>query len=455
MSFDGYVAAASMFQPLDEAFHGKSKVKPIQDAMDKIYEKIQKEPDWKVQGSKEAKDLEKAFVKVFGFKHCSIYWRYQNMPSIDYQFSINVPDGEPVTVDRDTNIGPYTLSQSCYVSTSVEKSRRTPEGDNYDTNHSMVCFITMDQNLFTDQPGLTSAEMVAVALHEVGHNFDATVFKTISSWMPWLSILIRFSRTCNIMGITPEQAWKELRTDVMSDVTRLLATDIVKKYIPELSGLYYNMEDIIVSSLGPLSRKLKPVFNLGTKAYNTVQAILLPVKIVVNASQVLANIVKMPIEYVTSTLGRKAETYADSFAAQYGYGAELGSALAKTAKTFGSKGFGYDDKLFAPIYDLSMVFQSFMGFASAHENTPERFQRAIRTLEYDLKESGLSAEDKKVIMDEIKRVEKAYDDYIRLDTDEKHFVANTYRKAVDLWIRSDAYDFVQKFRLLPSQTYAK
>ena len=102
-----------------------------------------------------------------------------------------------------------------------------------------------------------------------------------------------------------------------------------------------------------------------------------------------------------------------------------------------------------------MVFQSFMGFASTHENTPERFQRAIRTLEYDLKESGLSAEDKRVIMDEIKRVEKAYDDYIRLDTDEKHFVANTYRKAVDLWIKSDAYDFVQKFRLLPSQTYAK
>ena len=110
MSFDGYVAAASMFQPLDEAFHGKSKIKPIQDAMDKIYEKIQKKPDWKVQGSKEAKDLEKAFVKVFGFKRCSIYWRYQDMPSIDYQFSINVPDSEPVTVDRDTNIGPYTLS---------------------------------------------------------------------------------------------------------------------------------------------------------------------------------------------------------------------------------------------------------------------------------------------------------------------------------------------------------
>ena len=91
----------------------------------------------------------------------------------------------------------------------------------------------------------------------------------------------------------------------------------------------------------------------------------------------------------------------------------------------------------------------------AHETTAERFQRSVRTLKYDLAASDLTAEDKKLIEAELKRVQKTYNDYINMPDDGKHFVYTAYRKTVDMWIKSDVYEFVDKFRLLPSETYAK
>lgn len=333
---------------------------------------------------------------------------------------------------------------------AVEKARKDVNGDNYDTNHTMACFVTMDQNFI--QHGLTSEELVAMLLHEIGHNFDATIFKTISTWMPWLNMLINFINICNTYNISPQQAWNEVGQYVKSGAKSIVGSQIINKVAPELIGIYYNMEDIVLSAITPLAKKLKPLIAVGSKIWNTIMAVLIPASGIIRLP---AHIMTMPLQYIGSTLGRKSETYADSFAAQYGYGAELGSALSKTDKVIMANGYGADNKYLAPIYDIGMVYQSFMCMVDSHENTPERYQRAIRTLERDLKESELSPEDKKLIQEELKRVQKSYDQYVKLSDDDKHVVYAAYTKLVNAWIKSDVYDAFTKLTLLPSQTYAQ
>lgn len=437
---------------MNEAYHGRQQVEPIRKAMLNIYEHLAKDPKWRIEGSPEDKALEAAFIKCFGFNRCTIYWRYVEMPfgaTVTYRIPTRVKDFDGnrvyVPLKKPINTGPVSAPGAVLLP-NEEKKRKDSSGGHYDKNHELNAVISMDQTYFFGDHALTSDEMVAVLLHETGHLFDASIFKVMYNWTPIYITMVNVANAAKMYGLSLTQTIKLFLTAEAPQAFRIW----IQNNFPELAIYFVNLEEMLLSYLPPIREFAGFVGHHATKIYNTIQAFLRPVK---TAAVLPASIMALPMNYVKSTLVRKSETYADSFAAQYGYGAELGTALAKLDKIITENGY-LNDGILAPVYDLTGMFRIMLSAGEGHESTPERFQRCIRTLDKDLEDSRLNQAERKLIEDERDRIRKAYNDYINLPEEDKHFIKRLYLKIVDKWIQSKPYDLVQTMCILPDETYA-
>ena len=153
---------------LDEAFFGKKPIAKIQGAMDIVYDKIYKNADIDLRNDPAAKELQKAVCEVFGFKSCSIYW--SNKPYNTTALTaprVKFLHAPFITYDHGQNSSGF-----------------------YDDKHELKVFIDIDQNLIT-QGHMTSEELVAVILHEIGHNFDYSLWGIADEWCRIFTIIIR------------------------------------------------------------------------------------------------------------------------------------------------------------------------------------------------------------------------------------------------------------------------
>lgn len=413
--------AASMYA-LDEAFFGKKPVAKIQAAMDKIYDAVMKDPNINLQSSPLSKNLEDAFCDVFGFKSCSIYWANREGLS---NLAGNIGSNGPCTIPRAAFLH---SGENSFV-------YGTHKNGFYDNEHTLKVYINTDQTLFT-VGGMTSAEVTAILLHEVGHNFDYSLFTVMMQWYNVCNALLNV-----MMNPTNQRA--------ISKAISVGSTVAIREFGGGVFQTLSNLDDIVMNTIPPIRTLLRMAGKIKFNLMKIINALFSLVKIPL----LPIYIVMSPLMYLKNIGTRKGEVYSDSFAASYGYSEELASALQKLDQ------YMYADKnanmtFLTPFYDLTLLQAEIIQTCSGgHGSTQQRTLRMIDKLNQDLRDSDLNAADRKAIQDELKRLTDTYDRYVNADEDTRKTMSNTFRKMVDNWYNGKNYMVIPN--LLPDQQYAR
>lgn len=172
-------------------------------------------------------------------------------------------------------------------------------------------------------PAFTTPEIMALLLHEIGHNFNSALNKsngtftniivTIETFISIMSgsplALINTIKNSNQMRMALDTAGKNMRE---KNAIPVIVYDAFKQLQSVLNTTALTINDILrVGSLGTLT--------IITALYNCVRSALM---YIINPANIITKIIGLNIKY-------KSELTADNFPTIYGYGPELASALNK------------------------------------------------------------------------------------------------------------------------------
>ena len=172
-------------------------------------------------------------------------------------------------------------------------------------------------------PAFTTPEVMALLLHEIGHNFNSALNKsngtftniivTIETFISIMSgsplALINTIKNSNQMRMALDTAGKNMRE---KNAIPVIVYDAFKQLQSVLNTTSLTINDILrVGSLGTLT--------IITALYNCVRSALM---YIINPANIITKIIGLNIKY-------KSELTADNFPTIYGYGPELASALNK------------------------------------------------------------------------------------------------------------------------------
>lgn len=236
---------------------------------------------------------------------------------------------------------------------------------------------------------MTGGEILAIILHEIGHNFDASIFYILSN--------LTFDIKQDLMGL-------------------LLSITPIKRWIGKIQTYIDKFSTILFSEFPRIK-----------KVYFTYLNCMMSFKKYVNSFKIVPQIIKNPY-YLLRALsphnifGYGNEKFADSFAAAHGYGKELISALEKLERGNGliigdaTKECG----LIAIPYDLTRLFIDIaLAPIDPHPASPIRLKSVISKLKRDLKDPNLDPKLKKELIQQIEYIEKYIEEeYTNIYTDE-------------------------------------
>lgn len=383
---------------MNEAYYGRKKVAKMQAAMDRVRDAYFENPNIDMTNAPENKALEKAIVDCFGFKSCFVYWA--NMPSMK-NGPFTTPSAHIMCPD-----GPYI------------KMGENVDGV-YDKQHKIQIAISSDLVLFSDPWNVTSEEMVGIFLHEIGHNFDYTMFGLMKEWV-------------SIIEMIDDIIDEILKGEYASAAGTTVGYGIVLalKNQPELLVRFNNVTDMLINVIPPVGdfirtagRYIRPV----TQLINTVM---------IQARWVTSmpiTIMMMPVRLLSRVFLRKGEIYADSFSAAYGYAAEQMNGLEKM--TQGMQTTNLDAGPISAVFnDLSVLYYDvFTTFAMGHGSTQQRALRMMDTFEQDLKKADLPPAQRAAIIAERDRVLKEYNRFVNYDANTQQWLTHLFRSLVDNW----------------------
>ena len=172
-------------------------------------------------------------------------------------------------------------------------------------------------------PAFTTPEIMALLLHEIGHNFNSALNKsngtfiniivTIETFISIISgsplALINTIKNSNQMRMALDTAGKNMREQ---NAIPVIVYDVFKQLQSVLNTTALTINDILrVGSLGSLT--------IITALYDCVRSASM---YIINPANIISKIIGLNIMY-------KSELTADNFPTIYGYGPELASALNK------------------------------------------------------------------------------------------------------------------------------
>ena len=362
-----------------EAFVGKTKaLLNIEKQLDIILTKIKQNPLADYSNSKENRQLEKLIKTAFGFKTVNFMWirTPEAMPNVFTALTLNVifGDAEPKFLFDEKN-------------------------GYYDSKHCHTCAITASSSMAAHL-NLSAAEYMAIILHELGHNFDRSL---------WAQIYILKNLIKDLIPIIKKP--KEIKSFQISQliVKYGQGTAVGKNIFSSLIKFYEKILDSVpfFKKLGVGFGKLSSWFSRGIEYLTAIPSLLL--------SPVYA--LCSPLVQFINADSRKQEEFADSFATFYGYGAELSSALSKLEsvnllRINKSNPFGgnpvHKFLTDAAIANRYIIYSLMDG---THGSSGTRIVSMIQEMENELKNPNLPANLKATLEKELDDTKKLYDIY--------------------------------------------
>lgn len=384
---------------INEAYFGDETVQKIESAMIKIHKLIVDDKNIVIYKTKEAKELEEAVKDTFGFKKVRIYW--SNQPALG-------------------GMGPYTRPGAVIIhSASTGITYGTNKKGFYDSQHELMVYIQMDQNLVTDC-NLTPREMTAILLHEIGHNFDYSPATIFEAWYGFLQVIMS-GKIQNILTYAVRTGVQEYGRDVTMFIS--------------------NAHDYLLNVIPVFGRMVRAIGKVSFNITKFIMALLSPVTAVVSVPTYL---LLCPFSYLSNFFARKKEVYSDSFAAAYGYAAEIGTALEKinVAMNINHNGERVGPMTF--FYDLTLFQAEVIAFAmGGHRTNQQRMISMLDAMKTDLKDPNLPADVKKDLQKKVDDAEKVYREISNLDNDQRKTFTTWFRGLVDSWYAGKPYMLIK------------
>ena len=385
---------------LNEAYVGKTKeLKKMELLIDKIRKKYipilggsgfygaASMFNTQIEGSAEWQELRKSFEDTFGFYSVSLILDSTN----------ELPNAHtiPLNVALDANVRtPFALQVN-------------GKGIKYDKKQKFCTIIVVRASLFFSQK-LSSAEVFAILLHEVGHNFNTAI---LPGFIPIPIMMVLFAVVHS--------------SKYPADILMLLL------YILTPGRMLYNSVQEYVQknpSLLLCKKMFDFSFNILSYVYSLIMKLTNPIQKLSGLNEI-ARFLKVPhilaMQVINANLFHyHQETFSDSFATLMGYGPELQSGLIKL-DDITDEGVGVD-KAFKQIPFIGhwlglneYMWDHFASMTDGHPNNNARIKTSISILEKDLEDPRIDKKTKYIIKDDLKKLNKIYDDFNRLSDDEE------------------------------------
>ena len=398
---------------LNEAYLGKNKeLKHMEDLIEKIRNKYGEKGTilhgfdtmFKgIESSTEWQELRQAFEDTFGFYSVSLLLDTDTELPNAYTF--------PMSITPDANVrAPFALSIK-------------GKGIKYDKKQKFCTIIYITAPLLFSKK-LTSAEVLAVLLHEVGHNFDTAVLPGFLG-IPILRTIVTTSEILSgrVAGANPSHILTTLLA--LTTPTRML-DNAITNMIQKSPGLLFikhiltGFINFIPHIFDILFKIIHPVLKM--QQIPSIMATILLSPVLVAQSLVFANVFSYP-----------AETFSDSFATLLGYGPELQSALIKMEYQVIDDGVDTNkDFSRMPIVGHwiginEYIYDHFMSLTNGHPNFNARLKTSINLLEKDLEDPRIDKKTKYQVKNDLKKLNKLYDEFNKLsDSDKEMYSDDNY-----------------------------
>jgi hypothetical protein len=377
---------------LDEVYIGKTKellemerlIGKVRDLYSSSVIKTPYIASVSVNGTKEMQAFNRAMEDFFGFKTFAL------------------------TIEPSKLVNAYTLPISYSVDLAPQFRVKNnlvanSNGFKYKKEAGYVCGVCMFGGMFFDKERFSNAEILAMILHEIGHNFQSV----LTDRMYYLSDVCLLLQYINIFiqSLGPNM---NVANAAFNVVYNLAATSNIVKYVDT------KITNFVAQSpaLGPLVGTFKAI----NGAFNDIKYdILTLIGHIIKYGCLPSIVVDQILRRVTHPLGKEQENISDSFAAMYGYGTELSSALSKVSK--GSVGIGIDDA----IYSIPLISELFMIYnlpyeiiITALDEHPSGIDRTAlikNNLENELRKGDYDPKMRREISEQIRQLDRDLDDY--------------------------------------------
>lgn len=331
----------------------------------------------------ELRKVEAIFRKVFGFKKVCIYFEPYASPNA-YTYSMNI---------------------LLFYSKKKEQVEKTSHGF-YDNSKSTSLGVFLSTGLF--EIGLTSKELIACILHEIGHNFDYSVYHRIEHIIN------------NILTLGAEEVYVRQHKDEVDELRDTYGGEVI-------------MNDDKIFNNPKRRKRMGDKYDKYQKQKLTTLGVILGYLSIPFAGMVdiLAAIASTPLLFSVIG-GKKGELFADSFATAYGYGSDLVTALEKLEHCRDRYGIPKSGprKLLA---DLAQ-FQNelLVALVDVHGSNMERCKECIEKLKWDLDHNDFQPELRAELIKEIETLTEQYKKFYTFEPQERFKVTKIARKVANV-----------------------
>lgn len=326
-----------------------------------------------------------------------------------------------------TFIVPFDTSMNAFaypITMSTDKSVRNikprffqDQGLKYDENTSrMSTLIAVTAGTWFSKE-ISDREVVALILHEIGHSFVLQSKDMVD--------IIEANRAALLVNMIYKIIIDTMYNpfNIPSDIKNLtFSSDIGKQLINEVTRTLASHPLFIpFNGISTVSEWVTGMIN------NLIKEVIYIVNDPINIAMIPLNVL---IKFITPkdsmAYGRSQEYMSDSFAAMYGLGPELSSALSKIEYSTSVSG-SVVDKLMSNIPLIGALHAAtavpslmLLNGLTEHPSTVARMNKIIAELEYELKNSELNPKTKQELKKNIQELEKIKEDFTSLQKDKRY-----------------------------------
>lgn len=378
---------------------GKTKrIKKIEKLVDELMEEdpVYSRKSHDILDSPKIFKIQKLFEEEFGFKKFYL----SLLPSIP--IATEKDNGDTKMIFVAMNSGTSTpISMIIRDASAAMPSLLFNKDKFYDYKHNYLCNVVISTDMF-DKTKFTAEEIVAVWLHEIGHNFDVSITTQISGLI----------NLCSVVDLAKSG-------ELVQALTLLFKNYVSTAYMKFFHHLFKYLPSF-VSDIGAL---------LG-ECYK----ILASVKIATSLFRLKELIVKVasltPSELITTHLSFGAERFADSFVTLYGYGPAFVSYTRKYELYFD---LGYR-------WNLGRPFNNFVWFGSAitsvlymiidsHPESQTRCKLILDDYKKLSENENFPVDIRKAIKKDYDRAKLEYDKYMEIDPADRRSLCSYVSKS--------------------------
>lgn len=373
--------------PLNEVYFGKTKeLLAAEQQLDKFRNKYINKyvVNMKVNSDPDLLEFDRMIEQIFGFGCLTLHIHNQAVANA------------------------FTLPIDFQYDTQADAIVADERGFKFKKEMDYACILGIYSGIIFN-PNFTTPEVMAILLHEVGHNFHSSINRsggTMINFYKTVCCMINLLSGCIIQTYKNTNSYRRL-VDKTGKKWREQNTMPVIVY-----DFFMQIGNLLRAGINTFNDLLR-VISMGTLTLSTA---------VINCTFTIFKAIKHPVETIANLFSKKlsfnSELSADNFVTMYGYGGDLSSALTKMGDKEGASA-----SVIMKSFDKIPVISTLMHFTEApvillysildeHPNDVSRIKDQMALLNNELKNTDIDPKMKHVIESDIRECEAAYNHLI-------------------------------------------